>query len=839
MKRFICIHGHFYQPPRENPWLNCIEEQPSAAPYHDWNERITAECYRPNAMARLLDRQGHIDRLINNYARMSFDVGPTLMIWLARHAPDVHEAIIAADQLAIRQWGGGAAMAQAHGHLILPLANERDRRTQVRWGIRDFELRFGRRPKGMWLPETACDTLTLEILAEEGIEFTVLAPSQAQRARSKKEQAWIDVRGGKIDPRRPYRVHLPSGRSIVVFFYEASVSRAVAFERLLDNGEAFAERLLALFDSSSDEIQLVHIATDGETYGHHHRFGEMALAYATEMIQREGRAQLTNYEAFLAMNPPIGEAEIIDGTSWSCAHGIERWRRHCGCSTGAHPGWSQAWREPLRQALETLRDAVELHFERDAPSIFRDPETARDAYVEVVAAQTPEALAQAQNAFIQSHLRPTLLTQSGGLGESPHITRALQLMEINRYAMAMFTSCAWFFDDISGIETLQVLAYARRVIELAQDLWQIDLEPDFLATLSRARSNIPEQGTGSDLYVRHVLPRSVPLERAAAHFAVASLFNLEHSPAENVAFSHRFEERESHTSGRAQLVLGTIAITSCATREHNRFVFAVLHLGDHHLLIGIRPDLGPEEKKALFYELTRAFDEAELSQMLRVFESSFAPQATSTPFVKAHLYSLRSLFKDEQKRILEIVLASTLDEVEREYASIYERHAGLIRYLVGLGQSVPRLLADATHNTLLGRLRRELKKAPLIDFHRLEALLREARETGALRGWEERHGWQPSARGDTDLLETVARQALRRVIDNLLAAPSLEALAFAEQLARFLTKMGVSIDGEFIREKAVLLRDRLLAQEAPHTWQAELRKLLVVLRITLPPSLHQ
>ena len=354
--KWVCIHGHFYQPPRENPWLEAIEPQPSAHPYRDWNERITAECYRPNMAARVVDNDNQIIRIVDNYQRMSFNVGPTLMSWLELHAPDVHQALVDADAASqLRFSGHGSAMAQAYNHVIMPLASLRDRSTQVRWGIADFRKRFGRAPEGMWLPECAVDTASLEALAAEGILFTVLAPHQAK--------AWRPANGEwrhtAVDPGRAYKYPLPSGRTIDLFFYDGAVAQAVAFERLLADGHKIIERMINRGHAEGDEPTLCHIATDGETYGHHHRYGDMALAWA--LAQVEGGWQgtrLTNYGEFRARVPATWEVQLVENSSWSCAHGVERWREDCGCNSGGKPGWNQRWRRPLRDALDFLRDQV-------------------------------------------------------------------------------------------------------------------------------------------------------------------------------------------------------------------------------------------------------------------------------------------------------------------------------------------------------------------------------------------------------------------------------------------------------------------------------------------------
>ena len=384
MKRFICIHGHFYQPPRENPWLEAVEEEPSARPWHDWNQRIAGECYGPNATARILNDKGLITGIVNNYSRISFNVGPTLMAWMERKAPRTYRAILEADRQSQKRFGGhGSAIAQAYSHMIMPLANRRDKTTQVLWGLKDFSNRFGRDPEGMWLPETAVDTETLEVLSANGVRFTILAPRQAA-GYSETGGAWNDVTGEKIDTSVPYRCVLPSGRDIVLFFYNGAIARDIAFGDLLGDGTRFAKALLGAFPPDDGSPRLVHAATDGESYGHHHRFGEMALAWCLRNIEHTPGAALTVYGEFLENNTPLREVRIVENSSWSCVHGVERWRTDCGCNTGANPSWKQQWRKPLRQAMDMVRDRLVPLYERESVGLLPDPWKARDAYIELV-----------------------------------------------------------------------------------------------------------------------------------------------------------------------------------------------------------------------------------------------------------------------------------------------------------------------------------------------------------------------------------------------------------------------------------------------------------------------
>ena len=824
MTRFVCIHGHFYQPPRENPWLDAIEGQESAAPFHDWNERITEECYAPNTKARVLDGKGRIERLVNNYAKMSFNIGPTLMSWLEEKDEPVYRAILAADAEAIAKTGCGSAIAQVHGHLILPLCNARDKKTQVRWGARDFELRFGRRPKGMWLSETACDTASLEVLADEGIAFTILAPHQAARVRPVGgKSAWTDVSDGKVETRRAYNVNLPSGRSIAVFFYDGPASRGVAFERLLDDGNGFAHRLTGLFHRevkqptahpTGREAQIAHIATDGESYGHHHRFGEMGLAYALEALARTPDVQVGSYELFLRDNPPTWDAEIIENTAWSCAHGIERWRSNCGCSSGAHATWQQAWREPLRNALDHLRDRVASRVDSEADKLFNDPWEAREAYIDVMHARSDR---DAVNDFLRKTIRQEIMGDSHMPIDAAWAPQALSWMEQQRHAMSMYTSCGWFFDDLSGIETTQVLAYAARVIEFAQTLIGEDWEGDFVRILANGRSNIEGVGDGAKIWQELVKPRAVQMERAAAHFAVASLFNSYADEERLLAFEVTFEKRELRSSGRARLALGTLTLITRSTRTRASFEYAVVHVGDHHIGVGVRPPREPDATMA--DDLRAAFIESDLTLLLRALEKHFGGGQT---------YSLRSLFKDEQQRILRLVLESTLSGVAQSYASIYEQQAPLMRYLASLKQPVPMAFQYAAEFTLSARIREALTSDREIDLPVLAALFDEAEQTGVAA----RDPSAPRAKALRDRSLAASAHARLASMIRALATKELtiESLEHARDVARFLVRAGLAVDHDAAQEAAVRLRDQVAGQGTEPV-RAALRELLETLEV--------
>ena len=702
--KFLCIHSHFYQPPRENPWLEQIELQDSAYPYHDWNERISAECYAPNLAARILDEAQRITRIVNNYSKISFNFGPTLLSWAREHAHDMYEGILQADKASQKLFSGhGSAMAQAYNHIIMPLANSRDKRTQVRWGFEDFVNRFGRQPEGMWLPETAVDQESLELMAEAGIAFAVLAPHQAKAVRPLTPDApWDDVTGSKIDPTRAYLFKTPSGRQINLFFYDGPVSQSVAFEKLLDNGEKFARRLLGAFSDARTWPQLMHIATDGETYGHHHRHGEMALAYALDYIESRKLAKTTNYGEFLEKNPPTHEVDIYENTAWSCVHGVERWRSNCGCNSG-RMGWNQEWRKPLREALDWLRDLVNPLFVALGSKFFNDPWQARDAYIHVVLNREPSV----RQRFGEDQFCRRLTSEEEVL--------VWKLMELQRHAMLMYTSCGWFFDDLSGIETVQVIQYAGRVVQLAEELFGEAIEARFLERLSKAKSNVPEFGDGANIYHLHIKPSMVDLEKVGAHYSISSLF-APYGERTDI-FSYVVKRLDYHTAdaGKMRMAIGKARFTSKVTQESEDLTFWVVHFGDHNVAGGVQKVAGQESYFEMLEAIGDSFARVDVPEVVRLLDRRFGQKT----------YSLRSLFRDEQRRIVRTILSSTVAEAEAAYLQIYEHHAALMRFLSSLGTPMPREFTAAIEYALNGLLRRACSAEDL-DGDRIRSLLREA-----------------------------------------------------------------------------------------------------------------
>jgi len=698
----VTIHGHFYQPPRENPWLEAVETQDSAFPYHDWNARITDECYEPNATARILDDKDRILGIVNNYASISFNFGPTLLSWLETAAPETYAAIIEADQASRRRFSGhGCAIAQAYNHIILPLASERDVRTQVRWGVRDFEWRFGRKPEAMWLAETAVDIPSLEALAAAGIVYTILEPHQAARWRKTGETEWHT---GPLDPTRPYVCRLPSGRTIALFFYDGPISRAVAFEQLLARGENFAHRLLGAFDDMRDHAQLVNIATDGETYGHHHRFGEMALAWALQVMESRPDVRLTNYGEFLEQHPPAHEVEIRERTAWSCPHGVERWRSDCGCNTGGGAGWNQQWRWPLRNALDWLRDQACVVFERAGARVLRDPWAAREEFIEVILDRSQESV----NRFLARHALP-----------GADAATVLSLLEMQRHAMLMYTSCGWFFSDISGIETVQILHYAGRVIQLAEKVAAQSLESQFLERLEPARSNLPERGTARNIYEREVIPARLELARVAAHYAVLSLFDTFDDDARVYCYDVVRRDFDIRKAGRARLAVGSITVRSLITHETEDFEMAALHLGETELTGGVRRALGGANYDRVVDELTATMQPGGIPAVIRLLDVHFGEMPIS----------VRSLFRDEQRRIVHELIVATLEEAESTFRQLHERYDPLMRLHTRLGIPMPQVLRTAAEFDLNVQIRRMLDEDPP-PFKELEAQLDEAHSEG-------------------------------------------------------------------------------------------------------------
>jgi len=723
INRYICIHGHFYQPPRENPWLEEIEVEESAFPFHDWNERVTAECYAPNAASRILGSDRRIIDIVNNYSNISFNFGPTLLSWLETHNPEVYSEILRADKDSLIKFSGhGSAIAQIYNHLIMPLACSRDKRTEIIWGIKDFVYRFGRIPEGMWLSETAVDIETLEILAEHGIRFTILAPHQAKRIRRVGHQDWTYVTKDTLHIGMPYLCILPSGKKIAIFFYNAVIGAEAAFGHLLDNGETFAKRMIDSFPQNTDDPYLLSIATDGETYGHHHRFADMALAYALHDIESKKSAQITVYGEYLEKYPPTHEVAIAENTSWSCIHGVKRWEDDCGCramyaclisdtsvcyllSSGSTSQynikpWNQKWRKPLRGAIQWLSTELARIYEHEMEGLFHEPWTIRDAYGELIINRSYDAII----AFFSNHSKRTPNPQE--------ITRCLKLLEMQKNSLFMQTSCGWFFDDLAGIETIQILMYACRAIQISRDITGVDLEPDFLTQLSKATSNLSTLGNGKDIYEKYVQTSIFDINRVAFQFAITSLIGGIPDTTQVSMYDIYCNTFEQAETGTIKLAVGHAQFRSKSTLKESHLMFAALHMGGHNFMGGIRPFSHEKEYDEIKEDIWISYRKSDLLGMILQIDRHF----------DVHSYSLWHLFRDGKRKVLYNILDGVLLDIEYEYRQLYRRYSSLVTAMKELRISSPKALDFPIEYTL----NRELITcidAEMIDISRIAQIL--------------------------------------------------------------------------------------------------------------------
>lgn len=667
---FLTIHGHFYQPPRENPWLEAIELQDSALPFHDWNERINKECYNPNSVSKIVDSRNRILDVVNNYEHMSYNFGPTLLSWMEQFAPLTYERIIKADIESIPEHNGhGNAIAQVYNHIIMPLANEQDKQTQVKWGIRDFEYRFGRKPEGIWLAETAVDDDTLRVLVENGIKFTILSPYQAEKFRKKGDKEWTDVSWGNIDPARSYKYNIKSapGKSIDLFFYDGAISRSVAFDELLKDGNKFIKRLKEGVSECRDYPQLINIATDGESYGHHTKFGDMALAYVLKIKAKDEGFTITNYAEYLEKYKSDCEVEIKQASSWSCFHGVGRWKEDCGCSTGGHPGWNQKWRKPLRNALDYLRDEFAQIFEQEGAKYFDNVWEVRNKYIEVILDRNEMNVKK----FQQENFKPELSDEDK--------VKAMELLEIQRQSLLMYTSCGWFFSEISGIETVQIMKYAARAMQLASRFTNKNLEEYFLNILAEAKSNIPEHGTGKDIFERFVKPSIVTTKQIASLWALSSLYQDFEDEESVYCYTIKKEGYKKVQKGSSTFVVGHIEIQSKITLQKSNVMFALMQYagGDFHCAIKEYSD--DTEFNRLKTNLIKTFLMNPLTEIIRSMDEYFGKE----------YFTLKDIFIEERRKILQILLKGKLEKFAETYKVMYDEGKGSIYHLQGLGLKIP------------------------------------------------------------------------------------------------------------------------------------------------------
>jgi len=691
----FALHGHFYQPPRENPWTEAVPRQPSAAPYHDWNERITAECYRPNGWARIFDDHGRIVAIVDNYRRLSFNVGPTLLSWLEDHAPEVYSRMIEADR------AGHRAIAQAYGHAILPLCNDRDLRTQVRWGVADFRHRFGREPEGMWLPETAVDERVLAVLAEEGVQFTILAPGQIV------PDGGGEGRAGSFRWQHP---HDP-GVGVDLVVYDGPISHDVAFGGF--PSQVVVDRIVSRAGGD-----LVAVACDGETFGHHHPYADRGVAYALAVEAGRRGVRLPRLADWLAEHPPRRRARVRL-SAWSCTHGVGRWFEDCGCHTGGEPGWNQAWRGPLRAALDQVRDRAVAVFERRAPAVLHDPWGARDAYIDVlVGASTVER-------FAEEHL------VDGAFDDEAAVVEALTLLESQRLALLMYTSCAWFYNDLAGIETVQILRYAACCLDMLGALGEHDdTEAAVLATLARAHSNDPDEGDGRAVWRQHVEASRVDPGRVAAHLAMTELLARDRWPAEAGRLDGYDVSRDLHDAvdrGGVAVCAGRVVLTHRRTRRTTGWTYAALHLGGLEVFGAVRPGRdgdpgGDADDIAALVEAARGGDR--VTTLLRLVVDRFGPRE----------FGLESALPGVGEDLLRATAEGLADRFVAAYDQLRADHHDTLTALAVAGTPLPTELRGPVEHALARRLEAAVGACTGStdpDTYRLaRAVARQSREQG-------------------------------------------------------------------------------------------------------------
>ena len=659
--------------------------------------------------------------------------------------------------------GHGSAIAQVYNHMIMPLANRRDKETQVKWAIKDFEVRFGRFPEGMWLPETAVDTESLEVLAENGIKFTILSPNQALKMRKLGEEEWVDVSVSKIDPRRSYKCNLPSGKSISLFFFDRRTASDIAFGNLLENGEAFAKRLIESLNGEKDEVFIESVASDGELYGHHHPHGDMTLAYCIYYIVANDTAKLTNYAEYLEKHPPLHEVQIAENTSWSCIHGIERWRSDCGDNMG-HEGWKQTWRKPLREAMDWLRDTLAPHFETDAGQYLNEPWNARNDYNTVILDRSKDNI----DSFISRYSKKELTIDEK--------RRVIKLLEMQRHAMLMYTSCGWFFDEISGIETVQVMMYAARAIQLAEELFDIELESQYVKMLEQAPSNIPEFQNGAKIYNIFVRPSVVDFTKISAQNTIRELFakNNHSTPTTskmpNCCFKTTPDIIEKWDDGKFRFIVNRSTIFSSITLDEQTFSCAAIWLGDHNVTCGARFDMQKKAFQSMRNKLVGCFEKGQINEIIVGLSRYFGKNN----------YSLKDLFKDDQRFVLDYIVADGLKKAKDLYDIVYHDNSAMLRFMKENRVPSPKPLLSAAEIVLNMEIE-QLLLAETTDLERLHKLINDSKHL--------------SVTLDSTLIGFQASEKIAEEFNKLAQAPeNLETLNSITALIRTIRELPVQLN---------------------------------------------
>ena len=741
----LVLHGHFYQPPRENPWTEVVPVERSAAPFHDWNERITAECYRPNGWARILDEHGAVVAIVSNYERLSFNMGPTLLSWLAEHHPTVYERILDADRAT------GRAIAQAYGHAILPLCDDHDLRTHIRWGIADFRRRFGRDPVGMWLPETAVDDRVLTALADAGIRFTILAPGQAVATRALGDAEWIDVADGGIDTRRAYRWCHPDrdGVGVDLVFYDGPLSHDVAF------GALASQALIARSVASAHDGGLVCVATDGETFGHHHKFADRGVAYGLAVEAGRRGVATPNLAEWLDDHPPTDEVRV-QLSAWSCAHGVDRWRADCGCHTGGEPGWTQAWRAPLRAALDVLREHMVAVLERRGPELLVEPWEARDAYVDVL------LHACSVEEFAERHV-------TGDLAD------ALTLLEAARHAVLMYTSCGWFFNELAGLETLQILRYAARCMDHLAELGEPAPIAAFLDVLAGGASNRPSEGDGRRIWARHVDPSRVDPPRIIGHLALSELLEGDTDPAVVGGYVVERDEHRRVDRGGLTVCAGRVRLEHRRTRRRSTHAYAAVHLGGLEVFGATRPAADHAHDVAAIDALIDAATEGiRVTTLLRRVVDAFGP----------HEFGLESALPDAADQIVASVAEGLVQRFADAYSQLRTDHASTLAALATAGYELPDELRISIELALTRAFEDELatcaQEADPDAYRTAISIARQAQAEGV-------HVDSPRARAELG-------RAVHRAVGLAVADPDGAHVEAAVGMVRLVRELGASVD---------------------------------------------
>ena len=665
---YFTIHGHFYQPPRENPWTGVIENQPSARPNHDWNDRIASQCYSPNAASRILNEHGRIVDIVNNYDYMSFNMGPTLLGWIRTNTPDTYKRIQEADKRSAERLNGhGNAIAQVYNHIIMPLASEQDKRTQIRWGIEDFKFHFGRMPEAMWLAETAINFETVVELIKAGIKFTILSPTQADSFRKFGDEEWTGCANTDIDTTRPYRVYprdkdgnLVCDGYLDVFFYNPWLSSAVGFEHLLRNADTFGGRIRDAWDKDRKEPQLVSIGTDGESYGHHEPFGDMCAAWLYNRYAPDHDMVPVNYGWYLEQFPPQHEVLLKnfhgEGCAWSCAHGVGRWYRDCGCSTGGGPDWNQKWRGPLREAFNILKKLADDVFVREFEKLSDvDPWDARNNYVQALVAPEDESR-------IQDFLAKTVKDPAN----ADMCAKAIRLLEIQKFCLFSYTSCGWFFNDIEGLEPVQNMRYALRAMELLEPFlpYGNHLKSEFISTLACATSN-EHKLNGAEVFTR---------------FAEEQVPVIVKEMAEQAAIFHLGLEGDNEKSKK-------ISATKIASRRRQTLVRTEYYdkfIDERRIatVLAITDALGR-------INLVVADGENEQNGLKFVENPNLGTLELQTLYPTAYVVRMRDLMSDSLKRINQLTTQMHLTEITESFSSFALNHGISIDNLADPDHTLP------------------------------------------------------------------------------------------------------------------------------------------------------